>query len=93
MYKIVKTIENGCIMFSDVPNSWECDGWLFWPNLSTRDPNAEKKLHHLKLRQAKPENSWTKMPCEVKAEYKNFQDARNSVKMFSQMADTEDEER
>ena len=60
-FKIVKTIENGSVRLSIVPDKWEQEGILFWPPKTTKysdklikDPNSV------------PSIDWQMMHCSVK---------------------------
>lgn len=93
MFKVVKTIENGCQLYSDVPSSWEVNNNLMWPVFSSRDKGADKKLNQMKKKLAPPQSNWSRILCEVKGNYQTLEEARDAAKSFSTMKDTEDEER
>lgn len=90
MFKVVMTVERGINNYTEVPENWENQNILFWPAISSRDKNADRKLAKLKHNSAPPEQSWEKIACEVKGYYATYKLAREAAKSLASMS-TEDE--
>lgn len=87
-FKIVRTIEKNKQLFSAVPNHWEENNVLFWPD--------HLKLNKLQAARAdaksRPSADWGQYPCVVKCtNINNFLEAIQLEKQFSN-CDTDGEE-
>lgn len=86
-FKIVKTVEDGTICITAVPEKWESNGILFWPS----GTQIEKLRRNS---QSVPGANWTKIKnCIVKHICENFHEALKIEKEFADLTDTDSEER
>lgn len=86
-FKIVKTIENGTVRLSIVPNKWEQDGILYWPPKNLK--NREKLI---KDGSSVPSIDWLKMPCAIKEQQlESLVTAKKLCALYSNLSDTDAE--
>ncbi|XP_061716896.1 uncharacterized protein LOC133524770 [Cydia pomonella] len=83
-FKVIQTMERGCLRLTTVPEQWEKNGTLFWPKT-----NAEK----LRRREnCYPDPTWRTFNCILKRSHLPiFKDAENQIDAMSDRSDTETE--
>ncbi|CAG9790335.1 unnamed protein product [Diatraea saccharalis] len=83
-FKVMQTMERGCLRLTTVPEQWEKNCILLWPKT-----NAEK----LRRREnCYPDPTWTAFNCILKRNHlRSFKDAENQIDAMSNRSDTETE--
>lgn len=88
-FKIVSTKEKKGICFCVVPDQWENDGTLFWPEHLSYSQREALRRNSTSC----PEDDWSSLPCILKLTgLSNFKDALHFEKQFTECTDTDAEE-
>lgn len=91
-YKVVKTVEDSKIFYTEVPSSWETNGILFWPVNDTSAASKALLSKYIK-EQTEPTQDWSCSQCVVKGSFYNLLAAKAAAQNLCNLDCTEDEER
>lgn len=86
-FKIVQTKEKNHILLSIVPEGWESDNKLRWPN-SGQVKKAEFNSM-LRDENCAPRDNWLEVKCRVKRLCKTYDEAVAQSKVMSDQSDTD----
>lgn len=86
-FKIVQTREKGNILLSIVPDQWEFDRTLRWPQSGKLKPSVFNAL--IRDETSVPGDDWLKVKCRLKRQCATYDEAVFNVKPMYNRSDTD----
>lgn len=86
-FKIVQTKEKSGILLSIVPDRWELDGVLKWPQHGKIKPTSLASMQ--RDEKSVPANDWMELKCRLKRQCATYEDALRQTREMSEASDTD----